>query len=784
MKINRKLSIGTMVILLVVGAVSLALHYRMIVAQGEEQLETLGNTVGPVVEASLTHSMGTRDMKVLNATLENLKGVDSISGILLVNNDGVVKAGTEPLLLGTKITIAGYGLREKGKHSARSGPEKYRRVQAVRNDPECHGCHNSLATYNGAIIIDFSEGLIQKQLMTYIGGEALLFLGSFMIVGIALFWLSNAVVIRRLSTVYDGMTKFSAGDYEVRVPASGNDELAVLGNGFNSMVGSISVSQQELKLYADEMVALAVSSNVIAAVPRTENIYEATCNILIREMGMRMAWVGIAGEHGRIHAIASSGFEDGYLAAVEDGWDKAVAGRGPAERAIRTMHPQVENDFAAGPSEALWKTEAVKRGYGSIMAIPLITTENSVLSVLALYSGLAGYFTKKRIRQFMIFANQVATAIENRLLMEDIEQRNKEISKQLALISQSQQEWQLTFDSITDLVSIHDTNYRVIKSNKAFREYCGTDSASNPAEKCYELVHGLCSPVAGCPHKMTIENQQPATHELRDPKTNKLLRVSTFPYYTPDGVFQGSVHIARDITAEKDQELRLIMSERLASLGQMASGVAHEINNPLASIAGCTEGLLNRVKSGRCDTGVCINYFEIILDEIRRSKNITTSMLSFVRTSSYEKKEVSLDDLLEKTVEMVGFQGRLADMEIVRNYAEDLPRIFANEGELRQVFLIIITNALDAMEERGRLGLSTALEGDSAVISISDTGVGIPEKSRKNIFDPFFTTKMSTGGTGLGLSIAHKIILNHGGTINVQSEEGKGTTFVISIPLH
>jgi signal transduction histidine kinase len=550
------------------------------------------------------------------------------------------------------------------------------------------------------------------------------------------------------------------------------------------MVESIAVSQQELQLYVDEMVTLAVSSNVIAAVPRTENIYEATCNILIKEMGMRMAWVGIAGEDGRIHAIAACGREDGYLSAVEDGWGGCADGSAPSERAISTMHPQVVNDLATDPSEALWKTEAVKRGYGSVMAIPLITSENSVLSVLTLYSDRAGYFTKKRIRKFMIFANQAATAIENRLLVEDIEQRNKEIAGQLALLSQSQQKWQLTFDSITDLVSIHDADYRVIKSNKAFRAYCGLGPMNSPAQRCFELVHGTCSPAEGCPHKTTLNSQQPATHEIRDPKSNKLLRVSTFPFHTPDGVFQGSVHIARDITAEKDQELRLIMSERLASLGQMASGVAHEINNPLASIAGCSEGLLNRVKNGRCDADRCQNYFEIILDEVRRCKNITTSMLSFVRTSSYEKKEVSPAGLLDKTVEMVGFQGRLMDVDIVRNYGEDLPVIVANEGELRQVFLIIIMNALDAMGEQGRLELSTAREADSAVIRISDTGIGIPEKAQKNVFDPFFTTKMNTGGTGLGLSIARKIIMNHGGTITVHSDEGKGATFVITIPLH
>jgi hypothetical protein len=119
------------------------------------------------------------------------------------------------------------------------------------------------------------------------------------------------------------------------------------------MVESIAVSQQELQLYVDEMVTLAVSSNVIAAVPRTENIYEATCNILIKEMGLRMAWVGIAGEDGRTHAIAACGREAGYLSAVEEGWGGSADGSAPSERAISTMHPQVVNDLGADPSGPL-----------------------------------------------------------------------------------------------------------------------------------------------------------------------------------------------------------------------------------------------------------------------------------------------------------------------------------------------------------------------------------------------------------------------------------------------
>jgi signal transduction histidine kinase len=225
-----------------------------------------------------------------------------------------------------------------------------------------------------------------------------------------------------------------------------------------------------------------------------------------------------------------------------------------------------------------------------------------------------------------------------------------------------------------------------------------------------------------------------------------------------------------------------MMTERLASLGQMASGVAHEINNPLASIAGCTEALRNRVRNNRCETATCEEYFTIILDEIRRCKNITTSMLSFVRTSSYEKKEIVLHELIDKTIEMMGFQGRLADVEIVRDYAGATPLFSVNEGELRQVLLIILTNALDAMEDRGTLEITTRVREESVVLKIADSGGGIPEQDIKKIFDPFFTTKSHRGGTGLGLSIAHKIILNHGGAIHVSSRGEQGSDFTIDLP--
>lgn len=266
------------------------------------------------------------------------------------------------------------------------------------------------------------------------------------------------------------------------------------------------------------------------------------------------------------------------------------------------------------------------------------------------------------------------------------------------------------------------------------------------------------------------------------------------------------VGIAQDITEKKEKEMQLIMSERLASLGQMASGIAHEINNPLATIAACAEGLLNRIKKGTMDTGLFENYLGIIDEEVRRCKGITTGMLSFVRKAAFEKKDVDLDLILNKALELIGFQGRLKEVEVIKQCDGHI-LVHGSEGELKQVFLTIITNALDAMEDRGTLTISTGMsflgtflehsgvlldesesredgeaKGSLAWVRISDTGSGISPELTAKIFDPFFTTKAERGGTGLGLSIAHKIIRDHKGRITVTSELGKGTAFTIILP--
>ena len=786
MKISRKLSFWTVGSLVIIGGLSLVVHSRIMLTSEAEGLRALGRTVGPVIEESLTHSMITRDAEVLDRTLRNLKNVDSIDRVLLVNTQGEVKACTDQAAVGAKLVRDGREsvYAQVGGHWSRNqaGEQVYRWVETVRNRPECHGCHGRESLQNGAIVIEFSSAAVAANIERHIAKESSLFLFSFFSGGVVLFLLSNRLVIGRLNSVVNRIGMFRPGETPAPLPVSGNDEIGSLERSFNELSETVGRSERELRKYTEELLSLAVSSNVVTAVPRTENIYDAVCNVAIRELGLTMAWIGsISKETHAVHAVAQSGFGEGYLESVNITWDDSTAGKGPTGMAIKTKTPQVMNDYE-DPAFAPWKAAAKQRGYRSSMALPLLSTDGDVLGVLNLYSGETAFFTRKRIRLFVIFSNQVSAAIENRMLIDDVERRSREVVEQFKVISQAKQEWQLTFDSITDLISIHDKEFCVIRANKAFARYFGLTPQELMLKKCHELFHGSCTPIDSCPHRKSMNEERPVTEEVVDTRNGKILQVSTYPYHSVDGEFLGSVHIAKDITDMREKEMRLIMSERLAALGQMSSGIAHEINNPLASIAGCTEGLLAKVRKGTYNPGQFEEYLTIIQEEILRCKSITTGMLSFVRKTAYEKKEVSLGDVIDKTLEIIGFQGRLRDVEIVNEYGDDVPPINASEGELRQVLLALIMNALDAMADQGRLTVGTSSEGDSVKIRIADTGPGIPEENLKRIFDPFFTTKSERGGTGLGLSIVHRIVTNHGGAIDVLSGHGEGAEFIITLP--
>ncbi len=258
------------------------------------------------------------------------------------------------------------------------------------------------------------------------------------------------------------------------------------------------------------------------------------------------------------------------------------------------------------------------------------------------------------------------------------------------------------------------------------------------------------------------------------------------------------VGIARDITdlrrAEDERatiQRRLLQAEKLASLGQLAAGVAHEINNPLATIAGCAEGLLDRASDPSLQALPAFkdfsDYLAVIEEEAYRCKEITGGLLQFVRAEGGEREPTDINHLLEKSLEPTMHQPRFSGLTLRFDLAPHLPRIATNQNRLRQVFLALAVNALEACSGKGVLTIRTmeraGRPGGGIAIEFEDNGCGIALEMRERIFEPFFTTKGEQRGTGLGLAICQSIVAEHGGQIDCESDVGRGSLFRIILPL-
>ncbi|MFO7831851.1 MAG: ATP-binding protein [Desulfuromonadaceae bacterium] len=228
----------------------------------------------------------------------------------------------------------------------------------------------------------------------------------------------------------------------------------------------------------------------------------------------------------------------------------------------------------------------------------------------------------------------------------------------------------------------------------------------------------------------------------------------------------------------EEMQGNLARSERLASLGKLVAGIAHEINNPLTGIL-----TYSSMAEERDDIDPQLRKdLQTITHETQRCAEIVRGLLDFGRESIPTKRFTSVDGLIDKTLALVEHQTIFQDIQINRNYAEGLPDIEVDPNQVEQVFMNMFLNAAHAIPEGGEIGIDTWQDSDKIMIAISDSGSGISPENMAKIFDPFFSTK-DQQGTGLGLSVSYGIIKNHGGTIGVESTEGVGTRFLISLPL-
>jgi two-component system NtrC family sensor kinase len=229
---------------------------------------------------------------------------------------------------------------------------------------------------------------------------------------------------------------------------------------------------------------------------------------------------------------------------------------------------------------------------------------------------------------------------------------------------------------------------------------------------------------------------------------------------------------------------QLIQSEKLASLGRMAAGVAHEINSPLTGIVTFGHLLQKKFEPGTQER----EDIDLIIDQANRCSNIIKGLLGFARASSAEKKSSNINDIINGSLNIVKNKADFFNIKIVTDFHEPIPLVKADPSQLQQVFLNMIINAADAIEEKGTITLTTRVvkeEGNDMVeIECRDTGPGIKDEDLEKLFEPFFTTKPVGKGTGLGLAVSHGIVQEHGGRVLVRTKPGEGTSFIIMLPAY
>jgi signal transduction histidine kinase len=230
----------------------------------------------------------------------------------------------------------------------------------------------------------------------------------------------------------------------------------------------------------------------------------------------------------------------------------------------------------------------------------------------------------------------------------------------------------------------------------------------------------------------------------------------------------------------REKQAQLVEAEKLASIGKFASGIAHEINNPLTSILTFSSLMLEKMP----DNNPNHERLRMMVREAERARTIVRQLLSFAREEPINPVKINIKSPVAEITDSLIAQGVFKDIELILNISDKLPEIYADPGRIGQVVSNILLNAVHAITPPGKIEISTKVSGNFIELIFSDTGCGIPEENISKIFDPFFTTKDRTKGTGLGLAVSYGIIKKHGGDIEVQSTVGKGTTFIVRLPIN
>jgi two-component system NtrC family sensor kinase len=347
-------------------------------------------------------------------------------------------------------------------------------------------------------------------------------------------------------------------------------------------------------------------------------------------------------------------------------------------------------------------------------------------------------------------------------------------------VRRGKEQWEATFDAISEGIALVTTQGVIRRSNAAFATLAGRSVMTIGGTELGEVLFGEPDALAAL-LRTAVQGGRPAPIVRRSDTLRRVLRVAAAA--VARAVDDASaVVVVEDITEQQALEAQLIQSEKMAAVGTLVSGLAHELNNPLTSIAGLSEFLLEQSAAG---TGR--EHLRVINEQAERASHIVRDLLTFARKGPVARAAVDLGDVVQRSVGLMAYELKRRGVTAEIVVAPGLPPVHGDRHQLQQVTLNLLGNAVHAVadlapEQLRRVTVRVLLEQGRVVLRVTDTGPGISDELQAQMFSPFFTTKAPGEGTGLGLFVSYGIAEAHGGTLTVESRPGHGATLLLSLP--
>lgn len=504
----------------------------------------------------------------------------------------------------------------------------------------------------------------------------------------------------------------------------------------------------ELNRRLSELFSLQELSYVLSDSLQLDRIVEQVVRYAMRFLDAQGALVALAEGADAPLRVADA---EGTLAALK-GQTIGPEDPGLVARSVGRERLELVRNSGGGPTPLVGPVQA-----DSAAAVPL-RAHGVVVGTLVIADPRGGRFESEDIRLLSTLATHAAVVLAN--------------ARFFGMVQRAKEQWETAFDALSEGIAVVDDEGRVRRANRSLAELLGSPL---PEVIGRHLCHALLGRSLALMELLEQARRGQHPHPLvaRSEPLGRTVRVNAarIPTASPE---QSVVVLVEDVTEQQAMEAQLIQSEKLAAVGQLVSGVAHELNNPLTSIAGLSEFLLEQKQLGTKDRG----HLQVIHEQAERAGRIVRNLLTFARKGPAEQGRVDLNDVVRRTLLLMSYDFKLKEIEVRKELAAALPDVLGDRHALQQVVLNLLTNAAQAVaaneaDTPRTIGVSTWFD-DQVHLRVSDSGPGIPEALVPEIFTPFFTTKEPGQGTGLGLSITYSIVQAHRGHIELERPAGAG----------